>query len=137
MKIVKVEEGGSSRIWNGDVFHGTTVMYAAAGDDSFGMQCDYELDTLVDARKKEVRAYRTSLVRRGKKLDPLKDDQIQDELVVIFGPEMSARRAVETLTALAKKIEREGLLTGRDETDDYVIESAEREPKPASRKKRA
>jgi hypothetical protein len=129
MKIVRIDESGSCRIWNGDVFHGTTVMYAAAGDDSFGMQCDYELNTLEDFRKKEVRAYRTSLRRRGKKLEPLKDDQIQDELVVIFGPEMSARRAVETLTALAKKIEREGLLIGRDETDDYVVESAERVPR--------
>jgi hypothetical protein len=129
MKIVRIDESGSCRIWNGDVFHGTTVVYAAAGDDSFGMQCDYELNTLEDFRKKEVRAYRTSLRRRGKKLEPLKDDQIQDELVVIFGPEMSARRAVETLTALAKKIEREGLLIGRDETDDYVVESAERVPR--------
>jgi hypothetical protein len=129
MKVVRIDESGSCRIWNGDVFHGTTVVYAAAGDDSFGMQCDYELNTLEDFRKKEVRAYRTSLRRRGKKLEPLKDDQIQDELVVIFGPEMSARRAVETLTALAKKIEREGLLIGRDETDDYVVESAERVPR--------
>jgi hypothetical protein len=129
MKILRIDESGSCRIWNGDVFHGTTVVYAAAGDDSFGMQCDYELNTLEDFRKKEVRAYRTSLRRRGKKLEPLKDDQIQDELVVIFGPEMSARRAVETLTALAKKIEREGLLIGRDETDDYVVESAERVPR--------
>jgi hypothetical protein len=33
---------GSSRIWNGDSLH------AAKDDDSFGMQCDYELETLID-----------------------------------------------------------------------------------------
>jgi hypothetical protein len=131
MTITKVDEGATCRIWNGEFFHGTTVMYAAVGDDSFGMQCDYVLDTLADSRKEEVRAYRASLRLDGKQVRSLAEDRVQNELVVIFGPEMSTRSAVETLRALVKKIESEGLLIGRDEADEYVTESADRDPKYA------
>jgi hypothetical protein len=129
LEITRVDEGGTCRIWNGDVFTGTTTMYAAVGDDSFGMQCDYTLDTLEDTHVDEVRAFRRSLRLGKKKVRPLAKDRVKDELVVIFGPDMTARSAVETLMALASKIEREGLLIGRDQADDYITETADPEPK--------
>jgi hypothetical protein len=125
-KIVKIDmDEGSTRIWNGDHFAGTTILYAAKGSDSFGMQCDYELATLMDVNADEVRAVRESRRRSGVKVKRLADDRICDELVAIFGPDMSAKSAVCTLKRLAAKIEREGLLTGRDEADDYVVESVD------------
>jgi hypothetical protein len=126
MKILKVDmNAGSCRIWNGDTFSGTTVVYAAKGNDSFAIQCDYELLTLMDYHKDEVRAVRENRRRAGAKLKPLPDNRIQDELVVIFGPEMSAQSAVKTLECLVKKIKHEGLLMGMDESEDYVNESVE------------
>lgn len=123
-RLVKKDiKEGSSRIWNGESFAGTTVLYAAKDDDSFGMQCDYELATLMDMNPDEVRAFRESRRRSGAKVKRLPNDRIRDELVVIFGPDMSAKSAVRTLRRLAEKIEREGLLTGRNEADDYVVES--------------
>jgi hypothetical protein len=125
-KIVKVSfDEGSSRIWNGGSLTGTTVMYAAKGDDSFGMQCDYDLQTLLESDPREVRAFRESRRRAGTKLRPLAEHKIHDELVVIFGPEMSAKDAVRTLRHLIEKIEDKGLLTGRNEADDYVIEKVD------------
>jgi hypothetical protein len=38
---------------------------------------------------------------------------------------MSAKSAVRTLMHLVEKIEKEGLLTGRDEVDDYIVESVD------------
>jgi hypothetical protein len=122
-KIVKVDmDEGSCRIWNGDSLAGTTVLYAAKGDESFGMQCDYNLQTLFETDPQEVRARRQSRRRTGGKVRPLAEDKIHDELVVIFGPEMSAKSALITLRHLIQKIEEEGLLTGRNEEDDYVTE---------------
>ncbi|UPJ74100.1 hypothetical protein [Bradyrhizobium sp. 187] len=123
-RLVKVDlDEGSSRIWNGESFAGTTILYAAKDDGAFGMQCDYELSTLMDVNPDEVRAFRESRRRGGSKVKRLPNDRIRDELVVIFGPDMSAKSAVTTLKHLVNKIEGEGLLIGRDEADEYVIES--------------
>lgn len=123
-RLLKIDiNGGSSRIWNGESFAGTTILYAAKDDDSFGMQCDYELATLMDMNPDEVRAFRESRRRSGAKVKRLANDRIRDELVVIFGPDMSAKSAVRTLRRLVEKIDREGLLIGRNEADDYVVES--------------
>lgn len=37
---------GLFHISNGEWFAGTTIVYAAKGDDAFGMRCDYKLSTL-------------------------------------------------------------------------------------------
>ena len=88
-KLVRIDmDAGSSRIWNGESFAGTTILYAAKDDDSFGMQCDYELTTLMDLNPEEVRAFRESRRRTGGKVKRLPNDRIRDELVVIFGPDM-------------------------------------------------
>ncbi|MCK1301959.1 hypothetical protein IVB33_11045 [Bradyrhizobium sp. 24] len=123
-RLVKVDlDEGSSRIWNGESFAGTTVLYGAKDDDAFGMQCDYELSTLTEVSPEEVRAFRESRRRGGGKVKKLPNNRIRDELVVIFGPDMSAKSAVTTLKHLVKKIEEEGLLIGRDQADEYVVES--------------
>jgi hypothetical protein len=122
-RVTKIDlNEGSSRIWNGEGFSGTAVLYAAKDDDAFGMQCDYELATLTELNPDEVRAARESRRRSGIKVKRLPSDRIRDELVVIFGPDMSAKSAVSTLRHLVERIEREGLLTGRNEADDYVVE---------------
>jgi hypothetical protein len=96
---------GSSRISNGEWFAGTTIVNAAKGDDAFGMQCDYKLSTMTDTDPNEVRVVRESRRRGGGKVKRLPNDRIRDELIVIFGPDMSANSAVATLKHLAKKIQ--------------------------------
>jgi hypothetical protein len=72
-----------------------------------------------------VRAFRESRRRAGAKARKLSDDRTRDELAVIFGPEMSAKRAAITLRQLTDKIEEEELLPGRDEAGDYVVETVD------------
>ena len=118
---VDFDEGSSTRIALGEWFAGTTVVYAAKGDDAFGMKCDYKLSTMTATHSNEVRLVRKSRRRNGGKVKRLPDDRIRDELVVIFGPDMSANSAVATLKHLAKKIQAEGLLIGED-ADGYDVE---------------
>jgi hypothetical protein len=99
--------------------HGSGM--ANLGDDSFGMQSDYDLQTLFESDPQEVRAFRESRRRAAAKVRSLAEDKIHDELVVIFGPEMSAKDAVSTLRHLIEKYK--GLLTGRNEAGDYVMET--------------
>ena len=121
-RLVTVDfDEGSSRISNGEWFAGTTIVYAAKGDHAFGMQCDYKLSTMTDTHPNEVRVVRESRRRGGGKVKRLPNDRIRDELIVIFGPDMSANSAVATLKHLAKKIQGEGLLIGED-ADGYDVE---------------
>ena len=122
-RLVKVDfDDGVTRISaNGEWFAGTTIVYAAKGDDAFGMKCDYKLSTMTSTHPNEVRAVRESRRRGGGKVKRLPDDRIRGELVVIFGPDMSANSAVATLKHLAKKIQGEGLLIGED-ADGYDVE---------------
>jgi hypothetical protein len=115
---------GMSPRWNASYFSGTSVMYAAKGDQLVWRECDYDVGTWALSRPKEVRAYRQNLERRGAKKPRLRKSQLHDELVVILGPEMSPKQAVETLRSLARRIEEMGgLLTGRDCSGQHVAES--------------
>lgn len=118
---VDFDEGSSTRIALGEWFAGTTVVYAAKDDDAFGMQCDYKLSTMTTTHPNEVRQVRRRRRRNGGKVKRLPDDRIRDELVVTFGPDMSADSAVATLNHLAKKIQGEGLLIGED-ASGYDVE---------------
>lgn len=118
---VDFDEGSSTRIALGEWFAGTTIVYAAKDDDAFGMKCDYKLSAMTATHPNEVRLVRESRRRGGGKVKRLPDDRIRDELVVIFGPDMSPNSAVATLKHLAKKIQGEGLLTGED-ADGYDVE---------------
>jgi hypothetical protein len=113
----------ANRIWSGSDFAGMAVGYGAYGHDVVPMQCNYELDSSFGGDPKEVRAYRKSRRRKGQKVKKLGKNKLRHELFVVFGPEMSAAEAVRTLKCLIKDIENNGLLIGRDDTDDYIIES--------------
>jgi hypothetical protein len=53
----------------------------------------------------------------------LRMDQIDNEVAVIFGPETSAKQAVETLQHLIEKIKERGLLAGKDRSGKYIAET--------------
>jgi hypothetical protein len=95
------EKIGASRIHDGDYFHGTAVVYAATPDDHTCFQCDFELDTQSESQPEHTRSGRR--LRKASRNRPISDEQLKQELVVIFGPEMSASAAVSTLRRLAKE----------------------------------
>lgn len=45
-------------------------------------------------------------------------------MFIVFGPEMSASEALQSLKRLTKAIMKDGLLIGRDETGEYASEAA-------------
>jgi hypothetical protein len=126
VKPKKVDmESGTSRIWNGDCFHGTTACYAATPDDHTAFQCDCEFETLFESKPREVRAFREERRRNGKSIRKLGASSLRSEHIVAFGPEMSALDAVNALRRLAKIIGKNGLLIGKRKDDEYVTETAE------------
>ena len=103
------------RIFDGDEFNGTCVGYGAT---PFGaitpLVCDVDID---DCPKREWTSYvRIAKEKRGqKKLRPSRDDAFHNELFVVFGPELSAKKAVAALETSAHNIKKHGLLIGRAE----------------------
>ena len=115
------------KIWKDGLVCGTAIVYLANPIDHFAAQCDFKV-TSNESHPKEVRAYREGRRNQGKSVEPLGDDRLQHELVVIFGAKMSANEAVVSLERLLADIKKSGLLIGRDEDDEHVFETAGRDP---------
>lgn len=131
-KVVRVDDReGACRIFNGDRFSGTAVVHGASPDDHTCFQCDFELDTLQETWPEQVRSRRLLLQKAGKPAPKIRPDQLAKEIVVIFGPEMSANDAVASLERLARQIRKNGLLIGRgiDEDGDFMAETTGMSPK--------
>ena len=107
-------------------FHGTTMVYRVTPRDEFGIdccQCDYDVSMEVDSRPQDARAIREEARGKGKKPRKLRYDELQNELLVILGPGMSANGAVSQLERLIKVFRERGMLCGRDSTEEYVMET--------------
>lgn len=121
-KSMKVDmEAGTCRIWNGEAFHGTTVCYAATPDDDTAFQCDYVFGILFESRPTEVRALREERRRAGKTVRKLPSDRLHNELMVAFGPDMSAKDAVTTLRRLAGVIQKTAYSSENERTKNTLL----------------
>ncbi len=121
MKQLRVEH---DRIFEGDNFQGTCVVYGAVARHVTPFVCDVSVESLQETDVKETRAYRQLARRARKPVPPLRPDAFHHELFVIFGPEASPSEAVKSLKMLIKNIERHGLLIGRKEDlGDFYIET--------------
>ncbi|WP_166298193.1 hypothetical protein [Bradyrhizobium sp. 2S1] len=78
---------------------------------------------MLESKPQDVRAFRQDLRRKGIERRHLRDDERHSEMVVIFGPELSAKQAVEQLECLVARIKKHGLQTGKDSSEDYVLET--------------
>ena len=101
---------------------GTAVTYSVTQDGHAAYQGDYEINSRSDSRPQDVRAFRQSQTRKGQAKGRLSRERLGGEMAIMFGPEMSPANAVRALKRLAKWIEEKGLLIGRDETGDFLIE---------------
>lgn len=132
MKVAYLDASGSEHSILGEsFFEGTAVVYAAKGYASTCLQCDYELEPRFDTRKSEVRAVREAKRSRAEKPPLLPATRIRDQVVILFGPEMCPKEAIQTLQALIEKIKRQGLSIGFDEAGNSLIETVEGKKKQA------
>jgi hypothetical protein len=68
-----------------------------------------------------MRAYRQRAKERGKKY-ALRDEALEDQVVVVFGPSISPEQAMNLLRQLANKIGRRGLYTGDNQHGQATFE---------------
>jgi hypothetical protein len=108
------------RIYEEEFFSGTAMSYAMTDDGFANYPVDYELASIEESYPEEMRA-RALKERTPVGRAPV--GKLQDELVKLFGPSLSAKRAVELLGGLARKMERDGLVIGRDRDGDFVHEA--------------
>jgi hypothetical protein len=97
----------------GDQGHsfGTAAIYAVSSNFWTYSQGDYEIELGAKSFPKEMRAYRKRAKKRGRKL-ALRNEALKNEAVVLFGPSVSAERAIDLLRKLANQIGKRGLYTG-------------------------
>ncbi len=117
-------DSGTSRIFNGNNFQGTAVVYAASLDDHTSFQCDFSIETLAETWPGQVRAQHLLRGKSGKPVPKVRSDQLGHELMIVFGPKVPANDAVAALERLAREIQKNGLLVGRDEAGDFLVETA-------------
>lgn len=116
----------TSRIFAGENFQGTAMIYAITPKDQTILECDFSVSSLAESWPEEMRACREIRRSKGQEVKPLGKDHLRHETLVIFGPEQNATAAVASLKRLIQEIEENGLLVGRDEVGDYVVEKAGR-----------
>ena len=109
------------RIGNRGHSFGTAVIYTASSDFWVHYQGDYEIELGTKSRPKEVRAYRER-VRNGPEKCALRDESLKKEIAVVFGPDISAGRAIELLRRLANQIGQRGLYTGETRSGQAMFE---------------
>jgi|ERR1700722_18330129 hypothetical protein len=109
------------RIGNQGHAFGTGTIYAASSNFwTFG-HCDYEIELGAQTYPKEMRAYRKRAKERGKDC-VLRAEALKNETVVLFGPNVSAARAVKLLRSLANQIKKRGLYTGETQLGQAAFE---------------
>lgn len=106
-----------------DEFSGTTMVYRMTPGEIDCSQCDYDVNMQCETRPKDVRAIREERRDKGLKPRRLRFEELQNELLVILGPEMSARDAVIELERLIQHFKSGGMLCGRDSSGEDVYES--------------
>lgn len=112
----------SSRLWERNYLFGTSIVYAATTKEDASFLCDYYLPLLDETHLSECRARRKQRQRSEECVESLADERLSNELLVIFGPEMSAHDAVITLQRLLDRIRESGLLVGRLDNNEYAVE---------------
>ena len=126
MRVMHEYGAGIARLSELETIRGTTVVYIAKGIEVNCYECDYEIRTMVETNKSELRAVRQQKLDSGASPGLLPQACLQDELAVICGPGLSRDGVPELLEALARKIRQRGLVTGHDERGRLGLENGRR-----------
>jgi hypothetical protein len=109
------------RIGNQGHSFGTAAIYAARSDFWTYCQGDYEIELWARSFPKEMQAYRQRAKERSEKY-ALRDEALEDQVVVVFGPSISPEQAMHLLRQVANKIGRRGLYTGDNRDGQALFE---------------
>ncbi len=106
-----------------DVFQGTGSIYAV--DTTGHIDCilgDYLVEAEPETWPKQYRANRLRRARESRPVPKLPKTSLGDKVMIVFGPEVSARQAASALKRVLTDISKSGLLIGRDEEENCPIE---------------
>lgn len=125
----KNTKGWESRdYWEIDAqWSGTAMIYTATGLASFVLSGDYNVTYADESEPEDLRATRMYRKSCGQRVRKVPKDKLADELVVIFGAQITASKALQTLKALIARIEDEGLLIGHVGDGDSIYETVGRD----------
>jgi hypothetical protein len=106
--------GNGSRIFHGDVFKGTYVIYGVEEGGAYAFTADFKAETLKHSDVGMLRA--TRLLQRKKLRKPLRlpKSALINEAMIVFGPEVDPTRAVLLLQKAIAKIKHDGLMIGSE-----------------------
>ena len=92
---------------------GTYFMYRTNPNGEFvPFPCRLDLNTIEEVDYKDLRAARLTRPTAAEEMS-FQADRLHDEIVVVFGSELTPQMAVNSLEALIDVIQRYGLLVGR------------------------
>jgi hypothetical protein len=85
---------------------------------------DIEIRTSLGATTfpEQLRARREACRKLGRPVDKLPADAFRDQVVVIFGPQVSRQAALRRLRRIMNNIKQDGLITGVNYEDSFVRE---------------
>ena len=109
------------RIGNNGHSFGTAAIYWARSEFWTYGQGDYEIQLGVKSFPEEMRAYRKRAKKRGENI-ALRDEALKDQVVVVFGPNISPEQAMNFLRKLANQIGQRGLYTGDNRHGQALFE---------------
>jgi len=108
------------RLNKGVVFSGTYTIYSATSREVNWQIADVEIRDDAQICLAELRVNRQRLKDGGLAPRVLGDNHLAHELVVVFGPDMSAKKTVKALELIVKDIKRNGLFIGRRKRTWYA-----------------
>ncbi|GEO17791.1 hypothetical protein [Microvirga aerophila] len=115
LKSKRNRENKEDRWWNSSVFMGTGLVYCAypypTGMDPGITVSDYEIALGRETHEEQLRYARRSQSHSLAELP----DALQDGVLVVFGPDVSAGDAVKALSRIIESIKSYGLLTGSND----------------------
>ena len=112
------------RFWDAWYVEGVAYAVCASKEGAAGMYYDYKLDTPQNLSEQQsaMRIGQLESVVRKKKPPHLPKDALLDDIVVLFGPQVSPKDAILSLEHAIKLIKTNGILVGRDHQDNDVEE---------------
>lgn len=106
---------------------GTAMIYAASGNSTSCLSGDYCVSYQDESEPRDLRANRLYRRSQGQRVNKVPRSKLGNEMIIIVGANITAAKAVQTLEAVIRRIEDEGLLIGRVETGDFIHETTEKE----------
>lgn len=111
-----------------DHHHGYALAYGLRVDD----HCTKPVEYSVSWHPKpnwQVRGFRQDRLLRGKRIKPLPDEALKDELILLPGASMTPEEVILALQRFILQIQKHGLVIGKASNDLFCAERIGAEPR--------